>query len=115
MAEPQIPAPDEPQAGKPQPPRGNEDPTIDAPQEDTPAPQIKIRGYTILREISRGGQAVVFQALQESIGRKVAIKVLHEGPFVTANKRARFELSVLLNKTLHPSPKKPNKFCRVIN
>jgi serine/threonine protein kinase/Leucine-rich repeat (LRR) protein len=104
MAEPQIPASDEPQNRKPQPSRGSEDPTIDAPREDVPAPQIKIRGYTIIREISRGGQAVVFQAIQESIGRKVAIKVLHEGPFVTASKRARFEREIQVLAALnHPN------------
>ena len=40
-----------------------------------------IAGYTIVREIHRGGQGVVYQAVRESTGRTVAIKVMREGPF----------------------------------
>src|SRR5262245_16516795 len=38
-------------------------------------------GYKILREIHRGGQGVVFLAVQQSTGRQVAVKVMKEGPF----------------------------------
>lgn len=37
---------------------------------------IKIPGYTILRELGRGGMACVYLAMQESIERKVALKVM---------------------------------------
>src|ERR1700722_11248289 len=36
-------------------------------------PMIQAPGYSILREIGRGGQAVVFLAIQLSTGRKVAV------------------------------------------
>lgn len=39
---------------------------------------LAIAGYRITRELKRGGQAVVYQAIQLSTKRKVAIKV----PFV---------------------------------
>ena len=42
-------------------------------------------GYTLLREIHRGGQGVVYQALQQSTNRKVAIKVLLEGAHASKN------------------------------
>jgi len=57
-------------------------------------PPATIPGYDILREIHRGGQGVVYQALQRSTKRKVAIKVLREGPFAGPRERGRFEREV---------------------
>lgn len=61
-------------------------------------------GYRILGEIHRGGQGVVYQALQESTRRKVAVKVLKEGPLADAIERARFEREVdALSRLKHPN------------
>ncbi len=57
-------------------------------------PAFSIPGYRILREIHRGGQGIVYQAIQESTRRKIAIKVLKEGPFADRNELARFEREV---------------------
>ena len=61
-------------------------------------------GYRILKEIHRGAQGVVYQAIQESTKRKVAIKVMKEGPFAGSADRARFEREVkLLGQLDHPN------------
>lgn len=53
-----------------------------------------IPGYQLLREIHRGGQGVVYLAVQEATRRKVAIKIMREGPFAGEHDRARFEREV---------------------
>jgi serine/threonine protein kinase len=61
-------------------------------------------GYDILREIHRGGQGVVYQAMQRATKRKVAIKVIHGGPFTGSQGRARFEREVqILGQLNHPN------------
>lgn len=62
-----------------------------------------ISGYEIVREIHRGGQGVVYQAIQKNTKRKVAIKVMREGPFAGARDKARFEREVqILGSLNHP-------------
>jgi len=63
-----------------------------------------IPGYVILQEIHSGGQGAVFQAIQKSTKRRVAIKVMHEGPFASAQDRSRFEREVeILGQLNHPN------------
>ena len=60
-------------------------------------------GYEIRREIQRGGQGVVYEARQKSTRRRVAIKVLKEGPFASERDRIRFEREVqILGRLCHP-------------
>jgi len=62
-----------------------------------------IPGYRIQREIHRGGQGVVYQAIQESTRRTVAVKVLTEGPFASERDKSRFEREVqILARIDHP-------------
>ncbi|MGD9715069.1 MAG: hypothetical protein AB7V46_23875, partial [Thermomicrobiales bacterium] len=53
----------------------------DSPHVMVPAPLPEIDGYEIRSELRRGGQGIVYRALQQSTRREVAIKVLREGPF----------------------------------
>ncbi len=63
-----------------------------------------IEGYEIIRELHRGGQGVVYQAVQKSTKRKVAIKVLLEGPYASKSARRRFEREIELVASLkHPN------------
>jgi serine/threonine protein kinase/WD40 repeat protein len=73
-------------------------------REDASDIGLAIPGYELLREISRGGQGVVYQALQLSTKRKVAIKVLLEGHFASRASRKRFEREIELVASLkHPN------------
>ncbi len=63
-----------------------------------------IPGYTLIEELRRGGQGVVYKALQENTRRVVAIKMLTGGAFASARQRARFEREVELAASLkHPN------------
>lgn len=86
-------------------PSSTESVTLDSPGSSfTLPPPDSFTGYQIVREIHRGGQGVVFQALQKSTRRKVAIKVMREGPFAGASDRARFDREVqILGQLKHPN------------
>src|SRR5437588_3499052 len=75
---------------------------IEESGEDQLSPQIE--GFTIVDEISSGGQATVFKAIQKSTGQTVAIKVLPGGRLVGARRKERFdrEAHVLASLT-HPN------------
>ena len=65
--------------------------------------RLDIPGYTIVREIHRGGQGVVYQAVQHSTKQDVAIKVMKQGPFATLADRVRFDREIeTLGRLNHP-------------
>ena len=77
-------------------------PNLDAGADQLPADAIP--GYRILKELHRGGQGVVYQAAQESTHRKVALKVMLEGPFAGSESKKRFEREIALVGSLrHPN------------
>ncbi|MDG4552946.1 MAG: protein kinase [Candidatus Competibacter sp.] len=45
-----------------------------------PPQSVQILGYEIEREIGRGGMATVYRAMQQSLGRQVAIKIMAQEP-----------------------------------
>jgi len=68
------------------------------------SPRLAIEGYEIVGELHRGGQGVVYQGVQRSTKRKVAIKILSEGPYASERSRKRFEREIELVASLkHPN------------
>lgn len=67
-------------------------------------PPVQIAGYQIEQEIGRGGMAVVYRAIQQSLGRQVAIKILlnrfeEDNDFAQRFKRE----GCILAQLLHPN------------
>lgn len=63
----------------------------------------RIHGYCIQQELHRGGQGVVYKAIQESTGKQVAIKVILGGRFAGPQQISRFEREVrILAQLKHP-------------
>ena len=67
------------------------------------APGTRLGRFEILRELGRGGMAVVYQALDPRLKRTVAIKLLHE-PIPSERLRTRFLAEAQLTAQLqHPN------------
>jgi eukaryotic-like serine/threonine-protein kinase len=65
------------------------------------SPPERLGDFRIIREIGRGGMGVVYEAEQESLGRRVALKILL-GHTVADNARtSRFEREARLAASLH--------------
>jgi WD40 repeat protein/serine/threonine protein kinase len=66
------------------------------------APQLERLGeYRILREIGRGGMGVVYEAVQETLGRRVALKILPLHGRVDPVQMERFQLESRSAARLH--------------
>ncbi len=70
------------------------------PRVDEPMPE-RLGDYRILREIGRGGMGVVYEAVQESLGRQVALKVLSQHRQLGAVQVRRFEREAKAAALLH--------------
>ncbi len=61
----------------------------------------RLGDFRIIREIGRGGMGIVYEAEQESLGRRVAIKVLPRQMLLEPNDLARFEREARIAANLH--------------
>lgn len=64
-------------------------------------PLERLGDFRIIREIGRGGMGIVFEAEQESLGRRVAVKVLPSQALPTAKQLSRFEREARTAARLH--------------
>src|SRR5262249_443309 len=82
----------------------NADPTETPPRVSPVGPGFPaIDGYQILRRLGGGGQGIVYEAIQKTTKRKVAIKVLREEAFASKSAQRRFEREVeLVAQLRHP-------------
>src|SRR5262249_4790976 len=65
------------------------------------APLERLGDYRIIREVGRGGMAVVYEAEQESLGRHVALKVLLRHSPLDPRHAARFQREARAAARLH--------------
>lgn len=71
--------------------------TRDAGAAPRPAGDVdQFPGYELVELIDRGGQGVVYKAIQKSTRRTVALKVLASGVFATTRQRQRFQREIEL-------------------
>jgi serine/threonine protein kinase len=65
------------------------------------APEETIGDFALIREIGRGGMGVVYEAIQLSLGRRVALKVLPFAATLDARQLQRFENEARAAAQLH--------------
>ncbi|HMF12109.1 MAG TPA: serine/threonine-protein kinase, partial [Gemmataceae bacterium] len=61
----------------------------------------QIVGYDVIREIGRGGMAVVYEARQRGLNRRVALKMLLAGSYASRDERTRFRTEAEAVGRLH--------------
>src|SRR4029077_790413 len=62
----------------------------------------RIGDFRVVRELGRGGMGIVYEAVQRSLGRRVALKVLPFAAAIDPRQIARFRVEAQAASQLHP-------------
>jgi serine/threonine protein kinase len=62
---------------------------------------VQLGDFLLVREIGRGGMGIVYEAIQESIGRVVALKVLPKHALLDPKRRDRFQHEAQAAERMH--------------
>lgn len=68
----------------------------------------RLGDFRIIREIGRGGMGIVFEAEQESLDRRVAIKVLPKQTLLNDHELERFRVEAQTAASMHPYLEREN-------
>ncbi len=88
-------------APPPNPPPASGEGRVGAPPECEPERPGRLGDFEIGREIGRGGMGVVYEAVQLSLGRRVALKVLPFAAMLDPNRLQRFQNEARAAACLH--------------
>jgi WD40 repeat protein/serine/threonine protein kinase len=72
-----------------------------APAPVSPVMPARLGEYRLLRELGRGGMGIVYEAVQEPLGRRVALKVLPLGALIRPERLERFRREARNAARLH--------------
>jgi serine/threonine protein kinase len=86
---PATPAPVQGPGGAGGPDAGGE---ADPAPESAAAEAVSVPGYTVLGELGHGGMGVVYRAVQQSLNRHVALKMIRDPDYAGDQGRARFSV-----------------------
>ncbi len=75
--------------------------TRDSESEWSASVPDRLGEYRLIRELGRGGMGVVYEAVQESLGRHVALKVIPRHSVLDAKRRERFQREAQAVARLH--------------
>jgi WD40 repeat protein/serine/threonine protein kinase len=70
-------------------------------EESSDPPLERLGDFRILREIGRGGMGIVYEAEQESLGRRVALKIMPNHTLLDGQKLQRFQREAKAAARLH--------------